>query len=689
MTRDKFSEAITAAMCAAGETVMQWGRDDCVLWCANIVREVCGYDPVPEIRGRYRSRRGALRLIGRRGLLRPMRATARWHKWARIDPRLAQPGDVGLVRVQLSDGEIFATVICRARGWFVGRNERGFTAMRADRVAYAWSVLPDALSIAAPRAALPALRPPWRPPMSAAHHEPISTFIGLTALIEGLGASAAVAGAIGGAIVTTVVVAGLQVANSLLSRGAAIDNGVGLATSMTSATGSTADVSPVASTQVTERQSLPSKRVIVGSAYVGGALFFEQVKPPYLTQGILISDGPITSVETIFIGTDQLSFSAITPGTIMTPLAVDGQPDYPDNLLVSVRLGADDQILDPLIQLNYPEVDSSFQQRGIATAVYRYAFGADQNAFLALWGNVARPTAYTVVKGVAVYDPRDDTQSLDDETTWKWSNNASLVQAYYLMQPWGGRIPKEKIRWDKVATSADYDDTTMACADGSNIARHTIDGAITLNQQPYQVLQDLLTANRGMVLQSGGDIWVESSQPKTPIATIYDRILTDGITYQSAKQKSDLVNKLQVRFVAPSQDYQVVDGPILDRTDLQAIDGEVLPATLALNYTQDDRRAQRLQKAFLESSRLGRSITCSVLLNLLATAADELIGNVVTVDSQLFPSANGDYMVTSVTFSDDCTSATLALTEYDASIETDWNPSTDEQPFTLADIDVS
>jgi predicted phage tail protein len=147
----------------------------------------------------------------------------------------------------------------------------------------------------------------------------------------------------------------------------------------------------------------------------------------------------------------------------------------------------------------------------------------------------------------------------------------------------------------------------MGCNDGTTIAKHTIDGVITLNQQPFQVMQDMLTANRGMVLESGGSVWIESSQPKTSVGTIHDRILAGGITYQAGPQKANLINKLQVRFVSPDQDYQVVDGPILSRADLQTTDKEVLTATLALNYTTDQRRAQRLQKCFLESSRLGRT----------------------------------------------------------------------------------
>ncbi len=114
----------------------------------------------------------------------------------------------------------------------------------------------------------------------------------------------------------------------------------------------------------------------------------------------------------------------------------------------------------------------------------------------------------------------------------------------------------------------------------------------------------------------------------------------------------------------------------------------MLPGTLALEYTQDHRRAQRLQKAFLDSSRLGRTLTCTVDLSLLATVKGRLINAVGTINSELFPATNGQYRVTAVGFSDDLTTLSLALTEYDSSIETSYRHSVDEQEFTLSEIDV-
>lgn len=683
--RRQLESGVTAAMAQASRDVMAWGKDDCALWCADIIRAVLPYDPARDFRGRYTTRNGARRALGPKGLAGALRRAARRHNWKRISPTMGRPGDVGLawttVEIPKRDAAlVLATVICRAPGWFVGRNERGFTAVRAEEVVATWSLLDDN----APGARVGLGRIKGGVPTSAIMHEPVSTFIGLTALIAaGLGTSAATAGLIGGVFISGALSIGVSLVSSMLQPHAGTGDIGSVDTTL-------ADTSAPQAVQVTERQALPSKRVIVGSAYVGGALFFEQVKPPYLTMGVLLNYGQISGVDKVFVSTNQLAFAGgIVPNTILTPAGVEEQPNYPNRLQASFRFGSATQLIDPLIAVDYTNIDSEFRQRGIATAVYRFHFGADQTEFTALWGQVARPSMYQVVRGVTCYDPRDPTQSLADPTTWQWTRNATLVQAYYLTQPWGGRIPTANMVWSKIAASADYDDSVMACADGTLIPKGTVDGVITLDARPSDVMQNLLTANRGRVLESSGQVWVASSQPKTPIATIHDGIIASGVKYQAAKAKRDLLNKVQVRFVSPDQDYQLVDGPILSRADLQTADAEVLPGTIALDYTQDHRRAQRLQKAYLDSARLGRTITVSVDLDLLAIVLDELLDSVVTFSSALFSLANGTYLITAVALSDDCTTLSLALTEYDATIETAWNPATDEQPFTLAPLDAS
>ncbi len=535
---------------------------------------------------------------------------------------------------------------------------------------------------------------------SPAQAEPISTFIGLSALIggalEGIGIGAAVAtslgGAIGGAFVGGAITIGLSFAATALAPKPPSSPQLGFG-DFSSDTGGAARANTT-EVRYTTRQGAAPKRVTLGTGYVGGVLFIEKVKPPYLVHGILLNHGEIAAVEKIWIGTNELVLAGIAEGQILTPLAgisPDGthQPNYQDRLQISLGYGSSTQTLDPLLAQEFPDLDANFRQQGIARAVFRYDFGADADEFRALWGNAQYPSAFLLVQGVKVYDPRDPSQDLDDEDTWVWSNNATLIQAYYLTRDWGGRIATSRIDWVKVAEAADYDDEAIPCADGTWIRRYTIDGVVQMNQRPVDVMTGLLTANRGHILQSGGMIWPTSSKPRAPAWTIDDAILAGGISYTAAKPKRDLINKLLTRFIAEEQDYQLTDGPVLSDTDLQAEDGEVLTGTLSLPFTLDHRRAQRLAKAFLATARLGRTITCRVAVEFLARLNDELVGSSGNFHSDLFPQANGVYLCLDVGLADDGATLELQLVQYDPDIELDWDAATDEQDFMLADLDLA
>jgi hypothetical protein len=131
---------------------------------------------------------------------------------------------------------------------------------------------------------------------------------------------------------------------------------------------------------------------------------------------------------------------------------------------------------------------------------------------------------------------------------------------------------------------------------------------------------------------------------------------------------------------------------VLARNDLKAIDGELLDATLDLPFTSMTaicRRCSACRKAFLETARLGRQISVRCDVALLADCADELVGSAGVFDSVLFAQANGNYLCTDWGFADNFSSIDLSLTEYDATIESDFIAADDEQDFELADLDLS
>lgn len=140
--RAAFEQRILKAMADADGKPVRWGLDDCTLFVANIIRDVLGYDPAIDWRGRYCSRGGAGRLLAPLGLGFVARSMMREHGWKRIAPEDARPGDPAVTLLPTDKGRpAVSALICRAPNWFVARSECGFVALRPSVVRLAWSVI--------------------------------------------------------------------------------------------------------------------------------------------------------------------------------------------------------------------------------------------------------------------------------------------------------------------------------------------------------------------------------------------------------------------------------------------------------------------------------------------------------------------------------------------------------------------
>nr|WP_313011596.1 hypothetical protein [Brucella intermedia] len=71
-----------------------WGQSDCILTAADAVEAVLGDDPAKDIRGKYKSKTGAYRLIRQRGFKSV--ADALSSLFEEIPVALAQRGDLGV-----------------------------------------------------------------------------------------------------------------------------------------------------------------------------------------------------------------------------------------------------------------------------------------------------------------------------------------------------------------------------------------------------------------------------------------------------------------------------------------------------------------------------------------------------------------------------------------------------------------
>lgn len=485
----------------------------------------------------------------------------------------------------------------------------------------------------------------------------------------GAGAGVAAAGAAAGALTFSALAGSIAVSLAISGAQYALQRALapGQSNTRVNDPGSTGNT----------RQPVPPQRIVYGKNKVGGSIFFlDDSKPPYLYTGVLISARRVTSFLTVKIGTTEVNFDSA--GNCLTT-------GYAGKVFASFRDGDPDQAIDPLIHADFPNIATTFRQRGIATAVFKFFYGADRDEFESLWGNVLFPNPLITVEGCPVYDPRDPTQDRDDETTWKYTNNASLIQADWARQPYGVNANPDMAEWDKIAEAADYDDELVGLKDGTFEKRFTIDGVVTLDQSPRDVMEAMLTANRGQLVLSKGRWWVSSSKPRPIVKTIHDGIVVGASDFRAQKPLRDLVNKVSGTFIAEERDFQPADGPVLERSDYETADGEELAQAITLPFTLGNERFQRLQKAYLDESRLGKALNERVSLDCLGLNIESCIRR----DSKSYSARNGIYIPSTIAYAPDFSALDVQFVEYDPDINGNWDPSVDQQDFTLPPLDVS
>lgn len=121
------TEHIKAAMAQWSGLPMEWGKSDCALATADIYVAAGMPDPAASFRGRYSTRIGAYRKLGRNGLLAAVAALG----W----PETAKPeeGDLGLM--QTPEGPC---CVIFYQGFWVGRVDRGYAAYGAGAAFISW-----------------------------------------------------------------------------------------------------------------------------------------------------------------------------------------------------------------------------------------------------------------------------------------------------------------------------------------------------------------------------------------------------------------------------------------------------------------------------------------------------------------------------------------------------------------------
>ncbi|MBQ4864373.1 hypothetical protein J8L98_22025 [Pseudoalteromonas sp. MMG013] len=214
-----------------------------------------------------------------------------------------------------------------------------------------------------------------------------------------------------------------------------------------------------------------------------------------------------------------------------------------------------------------------------------------------------------LIRGARVWDPRDGVQKSDNESTWKWSQNAVLCTLHYVRFYGANQVPLQNLplTWWKAAASVCDEQVPFT---ESNIekheARYTINGTFSFTSKPLEVLQQLERSFAGKVFRQMGQWYVRvGAWYGNPTYTVKSDDIRGDVKIKWHADLKARANIVRAQFVDPNQEYERTDAPPVIAEGYLQQDAQPLEQTLSLPFVRSSATAQRLAAIKLEQTRLG------------------------------------------------------------------------------------
>ena len=327
--------------------------------------------------------------------------------------------------------------------------------------------------------------------------------------------------------------------------------------------------------------------VIYGSRRVGGNFVYIGAtggSNEYLHLCLVLAEGTISQVGKIYFNDKEaIDLSAIAART----QASASTGTWSGLLDVTWHAGGASQAADSNMMANISGWTANHRLQGTAYLYLRLKH--DQTAF-----SSGLPTITVDVDGRTLYDPRS--------STTVFAHNPALVVRDYLTHATYGRgIPSANIDDTSFIAAANYCDQTVTLG-GASVARYTCDGVVETTKGSLDVVRDLLTSCRGLLIFTGGKYKLILDKAETPVAAFNaDNII--GSWAISMGDKSNTFNRLRAGFFNPLNSWQA-DIAIAESATLRAQDnGLLLERQIDLPYTAHAERAKMIAIMNLNQSR--------------------------------------------------------------------------------------
>ena len=353
---------------------------------------------------------------------------------------------------------------------------------------------------------------------------------------------------------------------------------------------------------VTTREAAHTRKIVYGRARIGGNIVYLEstgTDNKYLWLVIAVAGHEIDAYESVWFNDEKIWDSGSYVGSWGSFVNIsfhEGDQEVADSGLdaVSTKWTSDHILFDT------------------AYMVVKLTYDVDQFA-------QGLPNISTIIRGKKVLDPSTSTTA--------WSQNPALCIYDYLRDTkYGLGEVTTNILTASVNTAVGVCNEAITLAAGGTQARYTIDGVVDTGNSIKSNIETMVGSMAGRLVYSGGLFEIHAGEYVAPSITVDESQIIGEITVQTKQSRRNAYNGVKGVFLSEDDNYILADYPAQISSSYAVQDGDPIYLDMALPYTTNNIRAQRLAKLALFRSRQQEAITIPCNLSALRFKIGDNIG---------------------------------------------------------------
>lgn len=362
------------------------------------------------------------------------------------------------------------------------------------------------------------------------------------------------------------------------------------------------------------RQSIQDRSKSYGLVRTGGPVAFWKAKDGKRYVVVLLNTGRIDGIQEYHLDETVVTLNA--NGYVEQEQFDAGSFSPVPMVRIGSFLGAPGQAAHPYITGAFSEWTANHKLQGIAGLVGVFQNPAPEQ-FQKVYPNGREPTLNAVFRGTRVYDPRDPTQTLSNPATYKYSTNAALVIADWIVSPDGYG---QQLDWAEVAEEADVSDILIRRRDGSWIKKWQLCGTYYFGQTREEVRKQLAAAcDAWFYDRPDGKVGFKVGRWMEPRVTLRAEHIK-SIKLGEGQDGENQTNAMTIEYVEPSAGFRQTPTAAVSIADGE----ETVLGSAAVHWIPNHTQACAVAKRTLHASRAPYDITLNLkLYGLLLMPSDK------------------------------------------------------------------